>query len=175
MNNIAYLSLGSNIGDREQSLMAAIEKLGQQDLVNVVAISSIYETDPVGYTEQDHFLNIVIKIATSLSAIELLELCLNIEDELGRIRGFKWGPRKIDLDILLYNNKNIELEALQIPHPRMTERAFVLIPLLEIDGDVTLPPLDIPLIEFLNEIPDQGGVRLWKQISGEGGSALFEN
>ncbi len=175
MNKTAYLSLGANIGDREQSLIDAVKKLKEQQSVKVITVSSIYETEPVGYIDQDHFLNMAVKINTSLSAVELLELCLQIEDQLGRIRDFKWGPRKIDLDILLYNNENIELEALQIPHPRMTERAFVLVPLLEIDGDVTLPPFNIPLIEFLNEIHDQEGVRLWKQISGEGASALFEN
>ncbi|MBS4221069.1 2-amino-4-hydroxy-6-hydroxymethyldihydropteridine diphosphokinase [Bacillus sp. FJAT-49711] len=175
MKNIAYLSLGSNIGEREEFLKLAVQKLSEDKNVIIEACSSIYETDPVGYTDQDQFLNIAVKIATSYSASQLLELCLKIEQELGRIREFRWGPRVIDLDILLYNKENIEMETLQVPHPRMTERAFVLIPLLEIDRSITLPNIKTPLVEVLDEIPDKEGVRLWKQINGEDASALFEN
>ncbi|MBS4198039.1 2-amino-4-hydroxy-6-hydroxymethyldihydropteridine diphosphokinase [Lederbergia citri] len=175
MKNIAYLSLGSNIGNREEFLKLALQKLREDDNVNVEACSSIYETDPVGYTNQENFLNIAVKITTSYSALQLLELCLKIELELGRIREFRWGPRVIDLDILLYNKENIEMETLQVPHPRMTERAFVLIPLLEINRSLVLPTLNTPLVEVLDEIPDKEGVRLWKQINGEDASALFES
>ncbi|MBD8005927.1 2-amino-4-hydroxy-6-hydroxymethyldihydropteridine diphosphokinase [Bacillus norwichensis] len=175
MNNLAFLSLGSNIGDREKWLKAAIRELKQTKGIEIEKVSSIYETDPVGYTDQDLFLNIAVKITTSLSAYELLTRCLQIEERLGRVRKFRNGPRKIDLDILLYNNENIEMEDLQIPHPRMTERAFVLVPLLEIDGKVKLPEQNVSLVDVLNEIPDKEGVRLWKQINGEGGSGLFES
>ena len=116
-----------------------------------------------------------VKVSTTLSAVELLDLCLSIEKELGRIREFRWGPRIIDLDILLYNKENIEMEKLQVPHPRMVERAFVLIPLLEIDRSLVLPISYAPLVEVLDEIPDKEGVRLWKQINGEDASALFES
>ncbi|RWR04730.1 2-amino-4-hydroxy-6-hydroxymethyldihydropteridine diphosphokinase [Siminovitchia fortis] len=173
MNNIAFLSLGSNIGDREKWLKEAVRELDQTDGIKVEKVSSIYETDPVGYTDQDPFLNIAVKIKTSLSARELLTRCLYVEQRLGRVREFRWGPRKIDLDILLYNNENIRMEDLQIPHPRMTERAFVLVPLLEIDGKVRLPHQNVSLVEVLSEIPDKEGVRLWKQINGGGGSGLF--
>ncbi|MBO1004699.1 2-amino-4-hydroxy-6-hydroxymethyldihydropteridine diphosphokinase [Pseudogracilibacillus auburnensis] len=175
MKNIAYLSLGSNIGTREENLKNALAELSNHPEIAIEAISSIYETDPVGFTEQDLFLNIAVKISTTLPAMQLLEVCLQIEQTLGRIRDVRWGPRKIDLDILLYNKENIEMERLQVPHPRMTERAFVLIPLLEIDRSLVLPTTYTPLTEVLDEIPDKEGVRLWKQINGEDAFALFES
>ncbi|MFK4996603.1 2-amino-4-hydroxy-6-hydroxymethyldihydropteridine diphosphokinase [Bacillus sp. N9] len=175
MNNIAYLSLGSNIGDRKNCLKLAIRELAKRTDVRIDKLSSIYETEPVGYVDQANFLNMVIKISTSLSALQLLQLCLQIEEELGRVREFRWGPRIIDLDILLYNKEDIMMEALQIPHPRMTERAFVLIPLLEIDRDLTLPNTVTPLLHVLNEIRDKEGVRLWKEINGEDALELFGN
>jgi len=175
MKNMAYLSMGSNIGNREEFLKLAIEKLSEDKHVKIEACSSIYETDPVGYTDQENFLNMVVKISTSYSALQLLDLCMKVEHDLGRVREFRWGPRVIDLDILLYNKENIEMESLQVPHPRMMERAFVLIPLLEIDRSLVLPIIDTPLVEVLDDIPDKEGVRLWKQINGEDASALFEN
>ena len=101
--------------------------------LSVEELSSIYETDPVGYTNQACFLNAVIKITTSLKSEELLQTCLFIESQLGRKREIRWGPRTLDLDILLYNQENIETESLIVPHPRMQERAFVIIPLMELD------------------------------------------
>ncbi|WP_062107735.1 2-amino-4-hydroxy-6-hydroxymethyldihydropteridine diphosphokinase [Bacillus niameyensis] len=175
MKNNAFLSLGSNMGIREEFLKHAISRLHQSPNIEVTALSSIYETDPVGYTDQGLFLNMVVRISTTLSPLELLKLCLDVEKEMGRIREFKWGPRVIDLDILLYNKENIEMEALHIPHPRMRERAFVLVPLLEIDRSLVLPNSDTPLVEVLDEIPDKEGVRLWKQINGEDAFALFES
>jgi 2-amino-4-hydroxy-6-hydroxymethyldihydropteridine diphosphokinase len=105
----------------------------------------------------------------------LLEVCLKIEKELGRKREIKWGPRTLDLDILLFNNENIEAENLIIPHPRMHERAFVLIPLLELNQTLWHPAMNAPLTRVLDEIVDKEGVRLWRQINGEDASALFEN
>ncbi|MBU5214798.1 MULTISPECIES: 2-amino-4-hydroxy-6-hydroxymethyldihydropteridine diphosphokinase [Heyndrickxia] len=162
MINIAYISLGSNIEDRAQHLQDACSFLNQDIKINVLASSSIYETDPVGYTDQGKFLNIVLKVETDLTAEQLLEKCLNIEQELGRIREFRWGPRTIDLDILLFNNENIETERLIVPHPRMHERAFVLVPLIEIDPTIQLPNATTPLHQILDEIPDKEGVRLWR-------------
>jgi 2-amino-4-hydroxy-6-hydroxymethyldihydropteridine diphosphokinase len=173
MNNIAYLSLGSNLGDRMHYLKNAIQALDSDPNIKVLATSSVYETDPVGYTDQGKFLNMAVKIETSLVAKELLETCLKIEKSLGRVREIKWGPRTIDLDILLYNNENIETDRLIIPHPRMHERLFVLIPILEIDPFLKIPTIDKPLIDLLEQIPDKEGVRLWKQISGEDVYALF--
>ena len=173
MNNIAYLSLGSNLGDRMNYLKLAIQALACHPKINVLAISSVYETDPVGYTDQGKFLNMAVKIKTSLYAEELLETCLEIEKSLGRVRETKWGPRTIDLDILLYNNENRKTDRLIIPHPRMHERLFVLIPILEIDLFLKIPTIDKPLIDILEQIPNKKGVRLWKQINGEDVYALF--
>lgn len=161
MNNIAYVSLGTNMGDRLEYLREAVQALHQHEAITVEDASSIYETEPVGYTEQANFLNTVIKISTSLSPQALLEVTQSVELQLGRKREIKWGPRTIDLDILLYNEENMETETLIIPHPRMHERAFVLVPLKELGVDVsgTL----------------QGGVVLWKQKNGEDVFGLFEN
>ncbi|WP_226677511.1 2-amino-4-hydroxy-6-hydroxymethyldihydropteridine diphosphokinase [Rossellomorea aquimaris] len=165
--NTAYISLGSNMGDRESYLEKAINILGSHGKIEVTKRSSMYETDPVGFTEQDQFLNMVIEIRTSLSPETLLHQCLQVEIDLGREREFKWGPRIIDLDILLYNHLMVESEDLLIPHPRMQERAFVLIPLLEVAPRIEHPSINAPFVEFLDEIPDREGVRLWKQINGE--------
>jgi 2-amino-4-hydroxy-6-hydroxymethyldihydropteridine diphosphokinase len=164
---IAYLSLGSNVGDREQYLKNAIKLLNDHHEIEVTRVSSIYETDPVGYTDQGEFLNLVLEIKTSLSAETLLHQCLQVEKDLGREREFRWGPRIIDLDILLYNHENIETEELIVPHPRMHERAFVLVPLVELSQTIKHPKYNTPMIALLDEIPDKEGVRLWKQISGE--------
>jgi 2-amino-4-hydroxy-6-hydroxymethyldihydropteridine diphosphokinase len=134
--------------------------------MHLVNYSSIYETDPVGYEDQDLFLNMVIEIQTGLTAMELLDLCLRTELELGRKREILWGPRTIDLDILTFNQENIENEKLIVPHPRMLERAFVLIPLLEIIHDSQLKISQL-LVSSLEELPNQEGVRIWKRKNGE--------
>ncbi|OCA91583.1 2-amino-4-hydroxy-6-hydroxymethyldihydropteridine diphosphokinase [Pseudobacillus wudalianchiensis] len=173
MKNKAFLSLGTNLGDRFANLQAALHLLQSYEAVTVGKLSSIYETEPVGYTDQPAFLNMVIQVTTSLSAEELLDLCLSIEQELGRIREFKWGPRIIDLDILMYNQDNIESEKLIVPHPRMHERAFVLVPLIEINPNICSPESDMPLEEALSSIEERKGVRLWKQINREDESGLL--
>ncbi|MCA1057289.1 2-amino-4-hydroxy-6-hydroxymethyldihydropteridine diphosphokinase [Rossellomorea aquimaris] len=167
MNNIAYISLGSNMGEREVYLEKAINILHSHGKIEVLRKSSMYETDPVGFTEQGKFLNMVIEVRTALRPETLLQQCLQVECDLGRIREFKWGPRIIDLDVLLYNNEKVETENLLIPHPRMEKRAFVLIPLLELEPSIGHPVLGTPFSRFLDEIPDKEGVRLWKQIYGE--------
>lgn len=171
MNNIVYLSLGSNIGDRAEYLHKAVQLLDSHEEIIVQNISSIYETKPVGYTDQDYFLNIVLRISTSLSPHILLAYTQHIENQLGRMRKIHWGPRTIDLDILLYNNENIEAESLVIPHPRMNERAFVLAPLYEIhlESQKHFSP------EQMEEMKRQEGVRVWKQKNGEDVFALFES
>lgn len=171
MNNIVYLSLGSNIGDRAEYLHKAVQLLNRHEEISVQKISSIYETKPVGYTNQDYFLNIALRISTSLTPNKLLAYTQHIENELGRIREIHWGPRTIDLDILLYNNENIEAESLIIPHPRMNERAFVLAPLYEIHQELQkhFSP------EQIEEMKRQEGVRVWKQKNGEDVFALFES
>ncbi|EKF8620394.1 2-amino-4-hydroxy-6-hydroxymethyldihydropteridine diphosphokinase [Staphylococcus pseudintermedius] len=134
-----YLGLGSNMGDREAQLKAAIDLLDAHDKINVVAISPIYETKPVGYTEQPDFLNLCLHIQTQLPAQDLLKVALETEAELHRVRKVRWGPRTMDIDILLYGDEIIEEDDLTVPHPRMTERAFVMVPLNDIAANVTEP------------------------------------
>jgi len=165
--NLAYIALGSNIGNRHANLTNAIKRLVDHPDIHLVNYSSIYETEPVGYVEQDLFLNMVIEINTCLNAFQLLDRCLKIETELGRKRDIRWGPRTIDLDILSFNQENIKTENLIIPHPRILERAFVLIPLLEINSDFHFAGIEKPITSLLNELPDKEGVRIWKQKNGE--------
>jgi 2-amino-4-hydroxy-6-hydroxymethyldihydropteridine diphosphokinase len=167
MGNTAFIALGSNIGNRYDYLTEAIKQLESHLEISVVNISSVYETDPVGYEDQDLFLNMVIEVMTSLRADELLDICLKLELTLGRKREIVWGPRTIDLDILLYNQENIETEKLIIPHPRMLERNFVMIPLSEIKPDIIIPNTDKPLEALIKELPNKEGVRLWKRKNGE--------
>lgn len=129
MNDV-FLSIGTNIGAREENLERAVELLGR--VVQVKTVSAIYETAPVGYIDQPAFLNIAVHVQTEKSAQEMLLFCQSIENELGRVREIRWGPRVIDVDILLFNEETIDEEHLIVPHPRMYERAFVLVPLVEI-------------------------------------------
>ena len=134
----AYLGLGSNLGDRESMLRAAIAALEATPGVRVTAISSLYETPPWGPVPQGPYLNACVGIATSLSARKVLELSLAIERDHGRERAVRWGPRTLDIDVLLYGEEAIDEEGLIVPHPRMTERAFVLVPLAEIAPDLVV-------------------------------------
>ncbi|MFJ7370940.1 2-amino-4-hydroxy-6-hydroxymethyldihydropteridine diphosphokinase [Lysinibacillus sp. NPDC098008] len=160
-----YLSIGTNMGDRYDNLQQAIALLKQEKAIELVRISSVYETAAVGYTDQANFLNIAVHLKTNKSSAEMLQLCQSIEQELGRVREFRWGPRIIDLDILLYNHENIETESLIVPHPRMYERAFVLVPLVEI----TPTPLGKQLQQAHHELQqldcEREGVALWKDCN----------
>lgn len=127
-----YLSLGSNIGDKKAYLEAALERLNQLPQTSLAAVSSFYETAAWGKTDQDNFLNICCQLKTELAAQQLLIECQQIEKNLNRVRYEHWGPRTIDIDILLYGSEHIATESLKVPHPYMTERAFVLVPLSEI-------------------------------------------
>ena len=140
--NEAFIGLGSNIEPREKHLNKAIQLLEENKAITIIQQSSIYETEPVDYLEQAKFLNMVVEIETNLSNLELLSYCQEIEKKLGRdreIEQIEKGPRTMDLDILLYNNENRDLDILRIPHPRLHERAFVLIPLNEIAPERILP------------------------------------
>ncbi|MDR4888534.1 2-amino-4-hydroxy-6-hydroxymethyldihydropteridine diphosphokinase [Fredinandcohnia sp. QZ13] len=174
MNNTAYIALGTNIGEREEYLRFALKGIQERGVL-IIDFSSIFETDPVGYEDQDLFLNMVIKVSTDLSPFELLQVLQEIELESGRERKIRWGPRTLDLDILLYNHENVETERLIIPHPRMTERAFVLVPLVEIDQNLQIPAVTKPISLLLDELQDREGVRIWKRRSGEDVFVLFEN
>ena len=144
----AYLGLGSNIGDRAHQLQQAIRIIDQYQYIDVTSISPIYETEPVGYTDQPQFLNLCIEIETTLDPQELLKRCLETEEALYRVRKIRWGPRTLDVDILLYGNEIIEEDNLIIPYPRMAERAFVLIPLNDI-ASKHIEPRSQKLIENL--------------------------
>ncbi|WP_010285437.1 2-amino-4-hydroxy-6-hydroxymethyldihydropteridine diphosphokinase [Bacillus timonensis] len=174
MNNTAYIALGTNLGNREHYLCSALKAI-QDEKVLITDFSSIYETDPVGYEDQNQFLNMVIKVKTNLSPVDLLQVLQTIELQSGRERKIRWGPRTLDLDILLYNHENIETDRLIVPHPRMTERAFVLVPLAEIDQGLEIPTVPKPVSLLLDELQDREGVRLWKRRSGEDVFVLFEN
>lgn len=143
---LAYLSLGSNIGDKKKYLYDAIKLLDGYKGIRIVKLSSLYETSPWGYTEQDLFMNLVVLIETSLSPVELLDCCQFIEQELGSVRLIKWGPRVIDVDILLFEDETINTERLTIPHPFMTERDFVMIPLCEIAKDLKIDGITVETI-----------------------------
>src|SRR3954454_22633099 len=157
MKHTAFIFLGSNMGNRFILLGEALTSLQKQYPIEVVNVSSIYETEPVGYEDQDVFLNMVAQIRTSLAAEELLDACLQIEKELGRKRDIRWGPRTIDLDILLYNDQNMTTEKLIVPHPRMLERSFVMIPLLEICPDITFSNMKKPHGASCSELPKSEG------------------
>jgi len=135
----AFLGLGSNLGDRLANLQGAVRLLaGATDIV-VVASSRVWETDAVGGPPQPDYLNAVIEVRTSLSPGELLAACRRVEVDLGRVRRVRWGPRTIDVDVLLFDELTIDREELAVPHPRLTERAFALLPLLELDPHARLP------------------------------------
>ena len=128
----AYLALGSNLEDRLQYLIEAIRYISLLKGVSLHSISRVYETEPVGYVEQDKFLNMVVCILTDIRPVDLLDKLLKIEGKLKRKRDIHWGPRTIDIDILLYGNENLNLPRLTVPHRYMLERAFVLVPLRDI-------------------------------------------
>lgn len=161
--NTVYIGLGSNLGDRKGFLDEALSRLEKHRKITIEEVSSIYETKPVGYDNQDDFLNMVICLRTSLGHIELLDVCQEIENDLGRERTIENGPRTIDLDILMYNNENRELDRLRIPHPRLNKRAFVLIPLFEIAPALVLPTTGETIEDVLLDIPDKekAEVVLW--------------
>jgi 2-amino-4-hydroxy-6-hydroxymethyldihydropteridine diphosphokinase len=134
----AYLALGSNLGDRLVMLQRAVDRLDAREGIRVVRSSRVYETEPVGPAQPD-FLNAVIEVHTDLEPRALLRACLGVEDELGRVRGERWGPRSIDVDVLTYARMVVDEPELTVPHPRMAERGFVLVPLAELDPDPMLP------------------------------------
>lgn len=136
----AYIGLGANLGDREATLRRALELLAVRPGVEVVAISLLRETDPVGYLDQPRFLNGAVAVETELEPRELLDLLLAVERELGRERtGPRFGPRTVDLDLLLYGELVVDEPGLAVPHPRLAERSFALEPLAELDPSLTLP------------------------------------
>lgn len=176
MAQTAYIGLGSNMGDRRNYLHTAVTLLQEHPEIRLERTSSIYETAPVGYTEQPNFLNMAIAVQTTLQPEHLLQVMLDAERKLGRVRDVRWGPRTVDLDLLLYGNASINSEQLELPHPRMWERAFVLIPLREVwlnneQNDEVLERIE----QALTAVNGKEDVRLWEQSSWRSASERSAN
>ena len=153
-----YLALGSNIGNREENLHKAIGLLADAG-IGIKKVSSIYETEPVDYLDQDWFLNAVLKAETKLDPLALLRLMRGIEQSMGSKKAFAKGPRLIDLDILLYGQETIDMPELQVPHPRMLDRKFVLVPLAEIAPELRHPSWPATVATVLAKSSDRSEVR----------------
>lgn len=157
MDHTVYIALGTNLGDRSANLRAAIESMPPE--VTVLVESHIYETPPWGYEDQPAFLNMVVKAETGLGPGALLEFLKQLEVELGREQNFRWGPRLIDLDILFYDDLVLDSPPLVIPHPRLHERAFVLVPLMDIAPDLIHPLFQRSVRDLLTGVDTQGILR----------------
>ena len=155
----AYLGFGSNLGDREENIRRAVERLSES--VCGIQTSSIYETEPWGYLDQPKFLNMVCKCITSLVPEELLSVCKELETLAGREPSFKYGPRVLDVDILAYGDYVVTTGSLEVPHSALHERAFVLAPLAEIAPQWRHPILNKTATELLEQVNGTEGVRLW--------------
>ena len=154
----AYIGLGSNLGDRMTTLRMAIQRL--EMLGRIAGVSSLYQTEPVGYVEQPSFFNAVVALDTDLAPADLLGALLGIERDLGRIRSFPNAPRTLDFDLLLVDDATFDTPELTLPHPRLHERAFVLVPLAEIAPELVHPGSGKTMRELLHTLPDQGGVEV---------------
>jgi 2-amino-4-hydroxy-6-hydroxymethyldihydropteridine diphosphokinase len=155
MDQGIFLSLGGNIGDVQSTFVDAIELLEERG-ISIVKESSLYRTEPVGNTDQDWFYNQVIQVETNLSPQELLNACLEVEKLLGRIRTDEhWGPRTIDIDIICYNQEEVNTETLTLPHPEACKRKFVLLPLAEIAPDFKAPVMNQTLTEILKDCEEK--------------------
>lgn len=152
VTHTAFVALGSNIGDRMGYLSKAVGLLAEDPELHVTALSRVYETDPVGYTDQEMFLNGVVRIETSLNAHELLERLMKTEQKLDRRREVRWGPRTIDLDLLLYDQEVIQSDSLEVPHPRLAERMFVVAPLYDIAPMRLHPVNNLRTFELLEQL-----------------------
>ena len=173
----AYLGLGSNLGQREENLAAAIQGLSggpvrsrvhppgdsaqAADAIKVLRSSAIYQTSPWGLKEQPDFLNCVLEVETQLSPEGLLACAKAVEENLGRQPGVRYGPRLIDIDILLFGDEVVEQRDLQIPHPRLHLRAFALIPLAELEPDLVHPVINLPVGRLAEKVDGQEGVQIW--------------
>ena len=165
MNEVtAYLGLGANLGDRQDNLQAALRLLSVAQGVEIVRCSQVYETEPWGVADQPKFLNCVADAAVTLEPEALLVLCKEVESEVGRTAGPRWGPRYIDVDILLYGSQNIDLPDLEIPHPRLHMRAFALAPLAELDPEAWHPILERTVGDLAATVEGREGVKPMGEI-----------
>lgn len=152
MANNVYLGLGSNLGNKIENLQNAVKQINLNDKIKIISYSSLYETSAVGYVDQDNFFNLVLKIITYFSPLELLKEGKKIELQMGRKKNFHWGPRIIDIDILLYDDFIINEEDFIVPHKELTKRDFVLEGLIEIDENLSYPVSKLKLKKYLTKI-----------------------
>ena len=172
MTQTIYLSLGSNLGDRVGNLRAALTAL--EGVAEIEKVSSLYETEPVGVVDQPAFLNLAVRGSTQLSPGELLEALKRIERDVGRVPSFRWGPRVVDVDILMYGDLVVDSPDLTIPHKEMMNRAFVLVPLAEIAPE-SVHPRAGQAVEELRKAIDDSGVRTYqlpKRSSAHGSASM---
>jgi 2-amino-4-hydroxy-6-hydroxymethyldihydropteridine diphosphokinase len=160
-----FLGLGSNIEDRFEYLQSAVDALGAHPKIRVDAVSSVYETEPVGGPEQGAYLNMAVRAATLLSPRKVLGVSQDIERALGRERGERWGPRTIDVDLLLYDRATVRRRNLEIPHPRLTQRPFALVPLLEVAPGMRLPDGQSIASVLATLAPIQGVTMVGSQVT----------
>jgi 2-amino-4-hydroxy-6-hydroxymethyldihydropteridine diphosphokinase len=153
-----YLGLGSNVGDREAQMRQVLRSLQQRD-IRPLRTASLYSTEPRDFEEQPWFLTTVVEVHTALDPSALLHHCLAIEEEAGRVRAIPKGPRVIDIDILLYNDLELAVSGLKVPHPRFRERRFVLVPLVELAPGQVDPVSGLTMLQLLEACPDTGTVQ----------------
>lgn len=159
MSQRAYIGIGSNLDSPRENCEKAIRMIHSHPQCELTATSSFYETEPVGIMNQDWFINAAVEIETGLEPLNLLNFLLSIEKDMGRIRGEKWGPRRIDLDILFYGNCIMNCPQLDIPHPEITRRRFVLAPLAEIAGQYIHPAANKSVTTLLAELRDDKEIK----------------
>ncbi len=158
--NTVVVSMGSNVGDRRFYIEKAIEIIDQNPFIEKVKQSKFYETEPVGFAEQPIFLNVVVLYKTTIEPVELLRFFQTIEQQLGRQRIQRWGPREIDIDIVLYGSLIMKKEYLEIPHPEFRKRKFVLVPLIEIAAELIDPVTKLNMQQLLERCNDKADVRV---------------